>query len=83
MRGNIHKHDEKDEVMSAMRNKTRRVLPHIFSLKFYRYFCYSKASIEIHLKVGTKGMIPLFLSANCTPKLCPDDNNCVNLRTDV
>jgi hypothetical protein len=29
--------------------------------------CYSKASIEIHLKVGTKGIIPLFLCASASP----------------
>jgi len=35
--------------------------------------CYLKADTEVHLKVGTKGMIPLFLCANCKSKLLVDD----------
>jgi hypothetical protein len=32
--------------------------------------CYSKADTKVHLKVGTKGIIPLFLCTNCKSKLC-------------
>lgn len=71
------------ECVPVMSNKGTTMQQNIGNSTCEAVGCYSKASIEIHLKVGTKGMIPLFLCANCTPKLCPDDNNCVNLRTDV
>jgi hypothetical protein len=71
------------ECIPIMSNKDSTMQQNIGDSTCEAVGCYSKASIEIHLKVGTKGMIPLFLCANCTPKLCPDDNNCVNLRTDV
>jgi hypothetical protein len=35
--------------------------------------CYSKADTEVYLKVGTKGMISLFLCTNCKSKLLLDD----------
>jgi hypothetical protein len=35
--------------------------------------CYSKADTEVHLKVGTKGIIPLFLCTKCRSKLALDE----------
>jgi hypothetical protein len=35
--------------------------------------CNSKADIHIHLKVGTKGIFPLFLCTKCRSKLRLDE----------
>ena len=70
------------EYMPIMSNKDSTMQQNIGNSTCEAVGCYSKVSIEIYLKVGTKGIIPLFLCANCKAKLCPDDNN-VNLSTDV
>lgn len=36
--------------------------------------CYSKADIEVHIKVGSKGTIPVFLCVECRSKFHLDEN---------